>query len=246
MPQKRIQRINAALIGQANEITLRLLGDFQRRPERDDRFLGKILEEAGRFIRRRKGAADVHDTDSLQFVPRPQGVRIESANGLDLIAEEIHPNWEANFLPAHFEQAREVDVDNSAAHGEIAGHFHLIQAIVAMLGEPDDQFLDIQLLAISQVEDQILQLTSRGDRLHEGLNRCDQDGRCVGGIPGRISRDESQAIGDLLLAGLSEASSQFQGREHLRSLAGKKRQVVREVFRLIEMSADQHYGAGEV
>jgi hypothetical protein len=43
--------------------------------------------------------------------------------------------------------AGEIDVDDPAAHGEVAGHFDLIEAVVAMLGKPDDQFFRLERLA---------------------------------------------------------------------------------------------------
>ena len=68
-------------------------------------------------------------------------IEVEALDRFDLVVEEIDANGEADLVAGFREFAGEVDVDDPAAHGEIAGDFDLIEPVVAMLGEPDDQLL---------------------------------------------------------------------------------------------------------
>ena len=108
----------------------------------------------------------------------PKRVEIEALDRFDLIAEEIDADGQADLLAGLFKIARQIDIDDSAAHGEIAGDFDLIQPVVAMLGEPDDQLLRLELLArLQSVSMSCVELLARGDRLHQRLDRRDEHAR---------------------------------------------------------------------
>ncbi len=79
-----------------------------------------------------------------QRLERAQRVEVEPLDRFDLVAEEIDAGRQADLVAGVGVLAGEIDIDDPAAHGKIAGHFDLIQPVVAMLGEPDDQLLRLQ------------------------------------------------------------------------------------------------------
>ena len=76
-------------------------------------------------------------------------VEIELFDRFDLIAEEIDADRQADLVGFLFEIAGEIDVDDPAAHGEIARHFDLVETVVAVIGEPDDQLFRFEVVARS-------------------------------------------------------------------------------------------------
>ena len=91
-------------------------------------------------------------------------VEIEALDRLDLIAEEIDAGGEADLVAGCFVLARQIDVDDPAANGKITRHFDLFETVVAVLGEPDDQFLRLQFLARLEGANEQIQLLAGRDR----------------------------------------------------------------------------------
>jgi hypothetical protein len=57
------------------------------------------------------------------------------------------------------------------------------------------------------------------------------------------SRDEPQPIGNLFLGHFSQASGQFEGGQDVGPFSGEEFDIVRQVFGLIKMPADEEHGA---
>src|SRR5688500_5814529 len=98
--------------------------------------------------------------------------------------------------------AGDSNVDGAAADGDSAGDLERIEAVVAVFGEPDDEFLGFKLLADAQGPYEMAQLVLGGDRLHQGLDGGDEKGRC-GGSGGVQFREKFQTIRGLFLADLA-------------------------------------------
>ncbi len=137
------------------------------------------------------------------------------------------------------EDSGEIDIDDPAADGEVAGNLHLIESAVSMLGKPDDQFLRLKLLARLEGEHELSQLLWRWDRLHDRLDGSDQDAGIGPFAAGGEAGDEAEAIGDLLLAGAAKALSELKSGKNFRAMVCEKLNVVSQILRFIQMSADQ-------
>ncbi len=103
--QQRRQRINPLHFRQSVEIAFGLLGDLQRRPESDDAVRRKITEQAGGFAGFGQLALDVDDANRFQRIAGAKGIQVESADGFDLIVEEIDADGEAELLAGLLEDS---------------------------------------------------------------------------------------------------------------------------------------------
>jgi len=74
---------------------------------------------------------------------------LEALDRFDLVAEEIDANRQAHLLAIHVEFAGEIDIDDPAAHREIAWYLDLLQAVIAVLGQPDDQLFRLRAPGLS-------------------------------------------------------------------------------------------------
>ena len=178
LPQHGGERVDVLHVGQSVEVALGLLGDFQRRPQHDDRFFRQVAEQAGGLAAVGELALEVDQAKGVEIAERAECVEVEAFDRLDLVAEEVDTGGEADLVVV----AGQVDVDDPAADCEVAGDFDLVEPVVPVLGEPDDQLLGLQLVAGVDRADELLELTARRYRLHERLHRGDQER-----VQGRVS-----------------------------------------------------------
>ncbi len=128
-------------------------------------------------------AAEVHHLHGRERRLGPERVQVERLDALDRVAEEVDADRQPDLVAAVL--AGQVDVDDPPADGEVAGHLDLLQAVVAVLAQPDDQLLRLQVLPGLDRADDVLERVPRRHRLHERLDRRDQQiGLPAGGVPG--------------------------------------------------------------
>ena len=175
LAQHRVQRVDTLDLGQSVEVALGLLGDLQRRPEHDHRVVGQVVEQAGRVGGVGEVALEVDHLERRERLERAEAVEVEALDRLDLVAEEVDAGGEADLVAGDVVVAGQVDVDDAAADGEVAGDFDLFEAVVAVLAEPDDQLLRLQLVARLEDPDELVELLARRHRLHQRLHRRDQE-----------------------------------------------------------------------
>src|SRR5207248_1244977 len=89
---------------------------------------------------------EIQDLDGFDGLAGAERVEVEAFDGFDLVTKEIDADRHADLFAGFGELAGKVDVDNASADGEIAGDFDLVEAVVAVLGEPDDEFFGLELL----------------------------------------------------------------------------------------------------
>ncbi len=75
----------------------------------------------------------------------PSESRSNLLDRFDLVAEEVDAGGQPDLVPDASNSPGEVDIDDPAADGEVARHFHLLEPVVPVLGEPDDQLLRLQV-----------------------------------------------------------------------------------------------------
>ena len=73
---------------------------------------------------------------------RALGLGVEFADGFDFVAEELDADGAVGF--------RRVDVEDSAAARELAGHFHQVHLRVANAGEVAGEYFEIEFFAAAQ------------------------------------------------------------------------------------------------
>ena len=123
-------------------------------------FSGQVVEKADGVAGFGELALDVDDAEGCEDIQRAHGVEVEALDGFDLVAEEIDAGGKADLVAAGFEIAGEIDVDDSAAHGEIARHFNLVEAVVTMFRKPDDQLFRLKVIASLEVQHEPFELLS--------------------------------------------------------------------------------------
>ena len=138
--------------------------------------------------------------------------------------------------------AGEIDVDDAAADGEIAGDFHRFQPVVAVLGEPDDELFGRRRLPGPQRQDIFAELISRRDGLHEGLDGSHQGQRCAGGTGGEVGQ-KLEPRGDLLVADVAQGGPPFQSGDDEGAAAVEEFHVVGQIVGFIDVPADDEDGA---
>ena len=115
--------------------------------------------------------ADRAQTDPGDFAERALGERVEGADALELVAEQVEAE---RALAA----ARE-DVDDAAAHGVLARLDHGAAAPVAVPGEAAEQLGAIDALAGARHEQAGAQGLRRRHLLDQGIDRGDHEPRPV-------------------------------------------------------------------
>src|SRR5205814_5114464 len=92
------QGINPALVGEAFQVALGLLGNFKRRPEDHDRVGIEIAEQVRRAAGLGKLALEIHNADGWKRISRAELVEIELFDRFDLVIEEIDANGQADLI----------------------------------------------------------------------------------------------------------------------------------------------------
>ena len=106
------------------------------------------------------------EADAVERIERALRFRIEAADGLDLLIEEIDPQRRR---PAHRE-----DIEQRAAHRELAGARDLTDAGVACIRQPLAERLERKGLSAHELESAALDVLLRRQPLHERVRGHDQ------------------------------------------------------------------------
>ena len=129
----------------------------------------EVLSEAGHAVLVQGHFPGRQQADFRHLVQGALGVRVEGADGLDFVVEQIDAIGQGR---AHGEQ-----VDEAAAHGEFAGRKHLVHRVVAGPGQAAAQFFPVQpVLFLEQkgvgveVGRRAQELGRRGGRRHQHVH----------------------------------------------------------------------------
>ena len=151
--------------------------------------IAKVLPEAGhagfveRYFARRQQVNLGH------LVERALGVRVEGADRLDLVVEQVDAVGQGRFLFA----AHRKQVEDAAAHGELARRQHLVDRAVAGLRQARTQLVGIQRVLFLEQKGVCVEITGRTQALHGRGGRCDQYIHLAGGRQperGKTLRDQ--------------------------------------------------------
>ncbi len=104
---------------------------------------------------------------------RALGLGVEAADGLDLVAKELDAQGAVGF--------GRVDVEDAAATGELAGHFHQVHLRVADAGEVAGEDFDVDLFAALEADGERGVVVAVEEAQGGGLDRGDEDGDRAGG-----------------------------------------------------------------
>lgn len=105
---------------------------------------GEDLEDAGLLVAGELGVDVRDDADVLDVFDRELLQRIEGADGLDLVVEQLDP---VGIFVAVAE-----DVDDSAADGKLSGLINEILALEAVLDQNLDDGIDVEQFALGQFD----------------------------------------------------------------------------------------------
>ena len=208
----------------------------QRAVARVDRkaFAQDVAECLDRFLRQREFARreQVH---LVHFVQRALRFRIETADRVDLAVEQ--------FDPVRFGRAHREDVDQRAAHGEVAGFVHLRHVAVAG---------GLQTLLFAGKVERLLQFEHETGSADEIARRQTLHQRC-GGNHQHTTRYRRQPVqrGDALRNDLWMRREQVIGQgfpvremQHVEIGAGEDSQVRFERMRSVRVARDRDDDAG--
>ena len=113
---------------------------------------------------------------NLRFVEarlRALRFRIELADGVDLVAEELDAHGAVGF--------RRIDVENAAAARELARHLHEVHLRVADAGQVRGEDFDVDLFAAAQRDGEAGIVIAIEEPERGGLGGRDEDGDGAGG-----------------------------------------------------------------
>ncbi len=113
--------------------------------------------------------ADRPQADLRDIAERALGQRVEGADTLELVAEQVEPE-------RAFAAARE-DVDDAAAYGILARLHHRAAAPIAVARETGEQLSAVDALAGARREQAGAQRLRRRHLLHQGIDRGDDQTR---------------------------------------------------------------------
>ena len=153
----RLGRLGHVALLQMRQVCLQHLGQASRRAFRQRAPALGGQEFAGRQQR-----------DLLEAAPGCLGDRIEGADRVDLVAEEIQPH--------RFAGAGRPDVDDAAARGELADAADLDRDVIARRHQRPEQGVLVDPLPNANVNPQRVQLPHRHRPLHQRQQGCDQHG----------------------------------------------------------------------
>ena len=109
-----------------------------------------------------------HQLRPVQALGGALGRRVEAAQRLDLVAEELDAQGLAR---------GRVDVDDAAARGQLPGALHLLDPLVARRDEPGQQRIALEPLSRLQVEETGRPLLGVGQAARDGGHRGHDDAR---------------------------------------------------------------------
>ena len=125
--------------------------------EVDIKTLAKARLEPGHRVFLQRELTCRQQAHRFNLVDRALGLGVEGAQGLDFVVEQVDP---VRQFAAHREQ-----VDQRAAHGELAMLIHRIDAAIATGLKPGTHLLHIQLLADVQHQAAAEQELGRGQAM---------------------------------------------------------------------------------
>ena len=100
-------------------------------------------------------------------------LRIELADGLDLVAEELDAHGPVGL--------GRIDIENAAAPRELAGHLHQVHLRVAHAGQVRGEHFDVDLFAAAQRDGEAGVVVAIEELERRRFDRRDEDGDGAGG-----------------------------------------------------------------
>ena len=155
--------------GQPRDEAAAEFGHLERVLPDGQRGLGQIVEQVARGLGLDGALRQERDGHLARLADALLGGGVERADALDRVAEELD-------AVGHGGRGG-VDVQNAAAHAELASLADEVGRLEAALDEPGPELLGVAFVADPQEQGVVVEVSRAGHGLEQGLNRRDDDQR---------------------------------------------------------------------
>ena len=183
------------------------------------------VRERGQHLRRGQ------DRQRFDVLRAALGREVEFAHRVDLVVKEFD---------AHRRAERRVDIQNSAAQGELAHTFDRFRARVAAFDKFFRERIQLEAVTEGDLRHRAAQDVGRERALHQRVGRCDQNGRSA---DGKAAQRADALLLPAVGGGHAVAQLPFAREEKAHILAQQLVQVARHAVRLVFVRADDQKGA---